>query len=254
MSTEENTAIKERLQWQSQMALSVLWSSVIVQKSNLFSTKSLRTERRRLDTTKLALGVSTQRPGRVLDHDSSTLPPCLCHRSRPEVGQIARLWHNFLNFLLDCDGGRMKARSCVILKGPVRVGSPSQMVLCRAPTAAPHGRRKQEGKWQKRSLYSHIAPQLEAIPSPLFPARVSVSSEHTEFHLCLFCWGRRVLFFWFDALPAPSRVSEWGIWKTNKRNQTVRRNDDDMKIWMIIYFSSHADININVFTRQLACS
>lgn len=154
MSTEENAAIKERLQWQSQMSLSVLWSSVIMQKSYLFSTKSLRTERHRLDTTKLALGVSTQRPGRVLDHDSSTLPPCLCHRSRPEVGQIARLWHNFLNFLLDCDGGRMKARSCVILKGPVRVESPSQMVLCRAPTAAPTngGNRRGNGR---RGAFTH---------------------------------------------------------------------------------------------------
>lgn len=72
-----------------------------------------------------------------VDHDSSTLPPCLRHSSRPEVGKIARVWHNFLNFVLDCDGGRMKACSCVILKGPVRVEAPSQMALCGAPAAAP---------------------------------------------------------------------------------------------------------------------
>lgn len=153
----------------------------------------------------------------------------------------ARLWRRTHESALLCDLERPCACWISLTNGSVSGAN------CRS-----HRRRKQEGKWQKTSLYSHIASQLEAIPSPLFPARVSVSSEHTESHLCLFCWGRRVLCFWFDALPAPSCVSQWGIWKkTNKRNQTVRRNDDNTNIWMVIYFSSHADRNINVFSKRL---
>lgn len=118
-----------------------------------------RTERQRLSYATKPLGASgffwrsraMQRPDRVCDHDSPTLPRLLGHSSRPEVGMLTRLWHDFLNFLLDCDGKRMKARSVRFQNAWCVVESPSQMALCQAKTAAPdsHRWRTQEGKWQR---------------------------------------------------------------------------------------------------------
>lgn len=165
-------------------------------------------------TTKLALGVSKQQPGRVFDRDFSTLPPPSPATVQDQrFGKIAQLWHNFL---LNCDGGHMKARSCVILKRPRACWvSPLQMALCRAPTAAPTDGGSRGGERQKWSFSSQFL-KVKAIPSTPFPARASVSSWHTASRVCLFYLGICMLCFWFDALPALSCVYSWGrgIWNT----------------------------------------
>lgn len=173
-------------------------------RARLFSRRKERGEQRdfRMPPNPLRASVlfwrsrAMQRSGRVYDHDSSTLPPLLGHSSRPEVGKLPCLWHYFLNFLLECDGKRMKARSMRFAKARCVVESPSQMALCRATIAAPDSHR---WRLQKEKMAFEFEPNflisgLENVTSEseidqFCFQHVSKPFWHTASHVCSLLFG-----------------------------------------------------------------
>lgn len=157
--------------WQHKMLLSLILSHYL----KAILVFSADRKDRESYTAKLALWVSTQQPGRAFDRDSSTPPATVQDQS---FRKIAPLWHKFLHFLLNCDGGHMKAHSCVILKRPracwisLTDGSVSMHRLFF------HRWRKQEGKRQNWSFCSQFS-ELDAIPS----TQLNVSSTCHQCHL-----------------------------------------------------------------------
>lgn len=133
----------------------VIWSDTIMQEPRLFlRRKKMRGQKDwdlRMPPNPLGASVffwcsrAMQRSGRVYDHDSSTPPPLLGHSSRPKVGKLPRLWHDFLNFLLNYDESKL----CVFSKAWCMLESALQMALCQVTTAAPdsHRGRMQKKKW-----------------------------------------------------------------------------------------------------------
>lgn len=73
--------------------------------------------------------------------------------------------------------------------------------------------------------------ELKVIPSTLFPARGSVSSWHTAFHVCLVYLGTSVLCFWFDVLPALSCVYSWGRGTGNTKIHQTKQLDGIRRTW-----------------------
>lgn len=167
-------------------------------RARLFSRRKERGEQRdfRMPPNPLRASVlfwrsrAMQRSGRVYDHDSSTLPPLLGHSSRPEVGKLPCLWHYFLNFLLECDGKRMKARSMRFAKARCVVESPSQMALCRATIAAPDSHR---WRLQKEKMAFEFEPNF--LISGLEMSRQRVRSTSSVFNTCLSHFDIRPLMF-----------------------------------------------------------
>lgn len=150
------------------MSLSVLWSWDSMQKSCLFSTRTQSTERQRLDTTKPALGVSMQQPGRVL-----TMTPrrCLPVSATVQDQRLGRslVFDTIFSILCSTVTEDVWKHALVWFWKALCVLKLPHKWLCverRLPLP------QTAGKWQKWSLCSQL--ENEAIPSPVSNTCVSV--------------------------------------------------------------------------------